>query len=67
MSLHEELLNLDSAVNRLSQGVNAFGLMALGLDQAVDPYADGFTALFCYMVDADQEVHQHLKNCMKMV
>lgn len=31
MSLHEELLELDTAVHRLSQGVNAVGAMSLGL------------------------------------
>ncbi len=67
MSLREELLDLDSAIRNLSQGVNALGLMSLGLAQALDPYADGFNTLFCYMADADREVHQHLEDCLKAV
>jgi len=67
MSLDEELLELDAAVRCLSQGVNALGLMALGLNQVADPYTTGFNALFCYMTDADQEVHQHLKNCLEAI
>jgi len=67
MSLHEELLNLDSAVNRFSQGVSALELMALGLEQAADPYLDSFEVLFRYMAEAEREVCELLKNCLKMV
>ncbi len=67
MSLHEKMLDLDSAVHNLSQGVNVLGLMALGLDQAMDPYADGFNALYSYLKNADQEVRQQLKDCLETV
>ncbi len=67
MSLHEKILDLDSAVRNLSQGVNALGLMADGLDQVMDPYADGFNALYSYLKDADQEVRQRLKDCLETV
>ena len=52
MSLHEELLELDTAIHRLSQGVNAVGVMSLGLMQARDPYADGFDVVYGCMVEA---------------
>jgi len=67
MSLHEELLDLDSAVNRLSQGVNALGLMAMGLDRDAEPYADGFDALFRYMMDANRDVRKYLDHCLEMI
>jgi len=67
MSLDEELLDLDSAIRNLSQGVNALGLMALGLSRALDPYADGFNALFDYMLDADREARKYMDNCLKTV
>ncbi len=67
MSLQEKMLDLDSAVRNLSQGVNALGLMALGLDQAMDPYADGFNALYVYLEDADRKVWQLLKDCLETV
>ncbi len=67
MSLHEELLELDSAVRNLSQGVNALEVMSLGLSQALDPYADGFSALLNYMLDADQEVRKYMDNCLKAI
>jgi len=61
------MLDLDSAIRTLSQGVNALGLMAVGLDQAMDPYADGFNALLTYMEDADQKVRQQLKDCLEAI
>ncbi len=54
MGLHEKLLDLDSAVHEFSRGVNALGLMADGLDQVMDPYADGFHALYACLEDADR-------------
>jgi len=67
MSLHEELLDLDSAVNRLSQGVNALGLMAMGLDREAELYADGFEVLFRYMLDTNREVRRCLDNCLNAI
>jgi len=67
MSLHEELLELDAAANRLSQGVNALGLMAMGLDREADPYADGFEVLFRYMRDVDRDVRKYLDNCLHAI
>ncbi len=67
MSLHEKLLDLDSAIRNLSLGVNALGLMAVGLDQAMDPYAGGFYALLSYMEDADRKVRQQLNDCLDAI
>ncbi len=67
MSLHEKLLNLDSSVRELTQGVNALGLMADGLDQVMDPYADGFHALFACLEDADRKVREQLKDCLETI
>ena len=65
MSLQENLIALDSAVDRLSQGVNAIGLMSMGLVQVQDPYADGLCMLAGYMIEADREVRIHLDACLK--
>ncbi len=67
MSLHEKILDLDSEIQNFSRGVNALGLMAEGLDQAMDPYADGFNALYSYLEDADRKVRQRLKDCLETV
>ncbi len=67
MGLHEKILDLDSAIRNLSQGVNALGLMADGLDQAMDPYADGFHALFACLDDADRRVREQVRDCLEAV
>ncbi|RKI67969.1 hypothetical protein D7V91_08680 [bacterium 1xD42-67] len=67
MSLREELIDLDTAVNRLSQGVNAVGLMSMGLLQARDPYADGLDLLYNCMAEADREVRLRLNACLDTV
>ena len=63
MSLHEDLDDLEIAIHNVSQGVNAIGVMTLGLMQAHDPYADGFNALYIYLLDANKELHKHLDAC----
>ncbi len=67
MGLREKLLDLDSSVQELSRGVNALGLMADGLDQAMDPYADGFHALFACLDDADRRVREQVRDCLEAV
>ncbi len=67
MGLREKLLDLDSSVQELSRGVNALGLMADGLDQAMDPYADGFHALYACLDDADRRVRKQVKDCLETV
>ncbi len=67
MGLHEMLLDLDAAVNRLSRGVCAVQAMSLGLDQAIDPYADGLSAVCEYLIDADREVHRQLELCLNTI
>ncbi len=67
MGLHEKMPDLEAAVRSLSQGVNALGLMAVGLDQVMDPYADGFNALLTYMEDANRKVRQQLNDCLDAV
>ena len=67
MSLHEKLIDLDTAMGELSRNVNAAYVMALGLAQALDPYADGFAALSIHLIDADQEVRKLLNDCLNAI
>lgn len=64
MSLREDLDHLSTAAFDISQGINALGVMALGLSSARDPYADGFNALHNYLFDANQKLHKYLDACM---
>ena len=63
MSLREDLDHLSIAASDISQGINALEVMALGLSRAKDPYAQGFNALYIYLIDADRELHKHLEAC----
>lgn len=65
MSLWEDMDNLNTAVQNVSQGINALKAMTLGLLSEKDPYADGFNALSTYLFKADQEVHKYLTTCLK--
>ena len=67
MSLREDLDKLDIAVHNVSQGINALEAMSLGLSSAKDPYAEGFSALNSFLVEADREVHKHLAACWKAI
>ena len=61
MELQELLLGLEEPVSRIKGGINALGIMTTGLFMAKDPYADGFNAVWNYLVDAEQD----LQNCIK--
>lgn len=67
MSLHEKLIDLDTALCELSRNVNAAYVMSLGLSQACDPYADGFAALSIHLIDADREVRKRLNDCLNAI
>ena len=56
----EILLDLEEPLDRLSCGVNAMGLMVLGLAQAHEPYADGFHAVWDYLRTAESDVQKVL-------
>ena len=67
MSLREELLELETAVYRMSKGVNAVQLMSLGLNRAIDPYAEDFGALCDYLTEADSVLRKQMDACLKAV
>ena len=67
MSLHEKLLELDTAAGRISRGINALEVMSLGLGQAHDPYADGFAELSINLNEADREVRERLDKCLDAI
>lgn len=67
MSLHEELLDLETAVYQVSKGINAVEAMTMGLSRTVDPYADGFGAICDYLLQADRDLREHMDNCLKAI
>lgn len=64
MELKEALLELENPVHRISDGINAVGLMTMGLAEARDPYADGFNAIWNFLVDAERDFQNQLQACL---
>lgn len=60
MDSQELLINLEEPISRISGGINAIGIMAMGLAQLRDPYADGIAAIWHYLLDAERD----LQNCI---
>lgn len=67
MSLHEELLDLETAVYQVSKGINAVEAMTAGLNRTSDPYADGFGAICDYLLQADRNLREHMDTCLKAI
>lgn len=64
MEYFEQLLELEEPAIRISSGINAIGLMTLGLAQAKDPYAEGFHMVWTFLVDADRDFQKQVKDCL---
>lgn len=51
------------AANHIHDGINAIGIMTMGLAQVRDPYADGFNAVWNYLIDAEQKLQKRIEQC----
>lgn len=58
------LLDLEVTANRINDGINAIGIMTMGLVQVRDPYADGFNVIWGYLVDAGRDFRNQLAACL---
>ena len=54
------LIELEEAFGRLSDGLNAFKLMAYGLEDIQDPYADGLYVIWRYLEREREEIERLL-------
>lgn len=64
MELKEAWLYIENPAARISSGINAIGIMAMGLAQVRDPYADGFNAVWNYLTDAQKDFQTQLQACL---
>lgn len=64
MEYPEALFDLEEPARRISSGINAIGIMAMGLVQAKDPYAEGFCSVWDYLDDADRDFQKRVKACL---
>lgn len=58
MTYQELLMDLEGPVSRISGGINAIGIMTMGLAQVHDPYADGFNVVWNGLVDAERDLRR---------
>lgn len=65
MNIREELIDLDTAVNQVSGGINAVAAMSRGLDRVDDPYADGFYFLTDRLIQAAQSLRKQTDRCLR--
>lgn len=64
MTYKELLIEIEEPISRISNGINAIGVMTMGLAQAHDPYAGGFNAVWNYLIDAEQDFQKQLSACL---
>ncbi len=58
MTERDFLLELEEPLRRISCGINAVELMVQGLGRVMDPYADGFHAIWDYLWSAESAVQE---------
>ena len=63
MTYQEFLVDMEEPIKRITDGINAVGIMTMGLAQVKDPYADGFYAIWNYLVDAELDLQTQLTAC----
>ena len=64
MEYRQALIHLKDAAGCIHDGINAVGIMSMGLAQAIDPYADGFNAIWNYLADAEVNFQKQLQACL---
>ena len=67
MELQSSLMDLEDAVGRVSDGLNAVRAMVMGMDEADNPYSGGFYAIWLYLDEANRQVQKHLSDCLNAV
>ena len=67
MDIQAELQELETAAQRISDGLEAIQIMVLGLDGVGNQYAGALSAIWKYLSDADLELKQCLDACLKAV
>lgn len=66
MDYQQAMIDLEDTAQLVHNGINAIGIMTMGLAQAGDPYADGFHAVWSCLADAERELQKHIKRCAEM-
>lgn len=67
MELREALLAMEEPARHLNGGINAIGVMSMGLSMAKDPYADGFNAVWNYLINAERDLQKKVHICLELI
>lgn len=67
MDIQKNLLELEVSAQRISDGVAAFRIMILGLEDAGSEYTGAFHAVWDYLDEAEQEFQKQLAVCLDAV
>lgn len=67
MDIKSNLLELEESAQRISDGLAAIQIMAVGLDGVGSQYAGAVHAVWSYLSDADRELQARLSACLKAV
>lgn len=67
MDIKSNLLELEEAAQRISDGLAAIRIMVVGLDGAGSEYTGAFHAVWDYLSEADQEFQKRLAVCLEAV
>ena len=67
MDIQKELWELETSVQRISDGMAAVRIMVLGLEDAGSEYTGAFHAVWHYLSEAEQEFQKQLAVCLKAV
>lgn len=67
MDIESSLLDLEIDARHISDGITAFEVMVMGLEEAESQYAGGFYAVWKYLSEANTAFQQHLTACLETV
>lgn len=67
MNHQSNLLDLQAAAQRITDGLSAIQVMVVGLDGAGSQYAGAFHAVWDYLDSADMEFQKCLNACLDEV
>lgn len=65
MDMKSNLLELEEAAQRISDGLAAVRIMVIGLDGSGSEYTGAFHAIWDYLSDAEGAFQKQLSACLK--
>lgn len=65
MNIKSDLLELEAAAQKISDGLSAIHMMVLGMEDMDSQYTGALHAIWDYLSKAEQEFLSHLHTCLK--